>query len=571
MPSETTLQIRTYTADFLVIGGGAAGCYAALAYCGCLDADGCHPGPDGHGLTAHEGAAAVADAADATAPAMSCTAPLARHNAATHDGSDVPAAPAVHDGAPATGADGGSMGVPARPWHHAPVLIAEKAHIRRSGCLAAGVNALNAYIAPGRTPQDYVDYARADAGGIVRGDLLLSMAQRLNQVTDRLEELGLAILKNEDGSYAIRGDRNLKINGENLKPLLHDGVAKEKRIETLNHVNVFEYIVLSGRVAGAYAFSVREPILYVLLARSVLCATGGAAGLYAPNHTGFSRHKMWYPPFNTGAGYAMGIRAGAEMTTLEMRFIALRCKDTIAPTGTLAQGIGARQVNRKGEIYEDRYERTTAGRLHGTVCENREGRGPCRLGTAGITPEQEEDLVKAYLNMAPSQSLRWLETDAGPGSADVEIEGTEPYIVGGHTASGYWVDTYRETTLPGLFAAGDAAGGCPQKYVTGAMAEGEIAAKRAAGKYGDAPIMTPSAGEIAEHKEYLENTLRPCGRGVAAHHPVEHPSDTTPCPSPLAKIQHTTSGSAPEGSSPQAGLDSAPGTTSSSGIAPEGR
>lgn len=59
---------------------------------------------------------------------------------------------------------------------------------------------------------------------------------------------------------------------------------------------------------------------------------------------------------------------------------------------------------------------------------------------------------------------------------DVEIEGTEPYIVGGHTASGYWVDTQRATTLPGLFAAGDVAGGGPQKFVTGCFAEGEIAA-----------------------------------------------------------------------------------------------
>jgi hypothetical protein len=48
----------------------------------------------------------------------------------------------------------------------------------------------------------------------------------------------------------------------------------------------------------------------------------------------------------------MGINAGAEMTTFEMRFIALRCKDTIAPTGTIAQGVGAKQVNSLGEVYE---------------------------------------------------------------------------------------------------------------------------------------------------------------------------------------------------------------------------
>ena len=79
--------------------------------------------------------------------------------------------------------------------------------------------------------------------------------------------------------------------------------------------------------------------------------------------------------------------------------------------------------------------------------------------------------------MAPSQTLKWLEGSRGPASENVEIEGTEPYIVGGHTASGYWVDNGRRTTVKGLFAAGDVAGGCPQKYVTGALAEGEIAAE----------------------------------------------------------------------------------------------
>ncbi|MGN1194754.1 MAG: adenylylsulfate reductase, partial [Acutalibacteraceae bacterium] len=64
---------------------------------------------------------------------------------------------------------------------------------------------------------------------------------------------------------------------------------------------------------------------------------------------------------------------------------------------------------------------------------------------------------------------------------DVLIEGTEPYIVGGHTASGYWIDNDRKTTLDGLFAAGDVAGGCPQKYVTGALAEGKIAGLSALG------------------------------------------------------------------------------------------
>ena len=355
------------------------------------------------------------------------------------------------------------------------VLICEKAHIKRSGCLAAGVNALNAYIVEGRKPQDYVDYAKKDADGIVREDLLLTMSEKLNEVTERLEKLGLVILKDENGKYVTRGNRNLKINGENIKPILADAVEKAKNVTVLNRVNIFDYSVKDNKINGAFGFGIESGIFYTIEAKAVIIATGGAAGLYKPNNPGFSRHKMWYPPFNTGAGYAMGIRAGAEMTTFEMRFIALRCKDTIAPTGTLAQGVGAKQINSLGEVYETKYGLTTSERVYGTVNENQEGRGPCYLRTEGITAEQDESLLKAYLNMAPSQTIKWIESGRNPSRQNVEIEGTEPYIVGGHTASGYWVDTDRATTIEGLFAGGDVAGGCPQKYVTGALAEGEIA------------------------------------------------------------------------------------------------
>ncbi|MBQ8134726.1 MAG: adenylyl-sulfate reductase subunit alpha [Clostridia bacterium] len=358
----------------------------------------------------------------------------------------------------------------------AKVLICEKAHIKRSGCLAAGVNALNAYIVEGRKPQDYVDYAKKDADEIVREDLLLTMSERLNSVTERLEQLGLVILKDENGKYVTRGNRNLKINGENIKPILAEAVKDLPNVTILNRVNITDYSVSDNRINGAFGIGIENDTFYIIEANAVIIATGGAAGLYKPNNPGFSRHKMWYPPFNTGAGYAMGIRAGAEMTTFEMRFIALRCKDTIAPTGTLAQGVGAKQVNSLGEVYETKYGLTTSERVYGTVNENQEGRGPCYLRTEGITPEQDESLIKAYLNMAPSQTLKWIESGKNPSQQNVEIEGTEPYIVGGHTASGYWVDTNRATTIKGLYAAGDVAGGCPQKYVTGALAEGEIAA-----------------------------------------------------------------------------------------------
>ena len=377
----------------------------------------------------------------------------------------------------------------------AKIVIAEKANIKRSGCLAAGVNAINAYIVKERKPQDYVDYARKDADEIVRGDLLLTMSEHLNEVTSKMEQLGLVILKDENGDYVARGNRNIKINGENIKPILADAVNQLDNVDVINHLNITDYIVEDNTIKGAFGFHMENGIAYEIRAKKVLCATGGASGLYKPNNPGFSRHKMWYPPFNTGAGYAMGIDAGAEMTTFEMRFIALRCKDTIAPTGTIAQGVGAKQVNSKGEIYEDKYGITTSQRVYGTTQENLEGRGPCYLRTEGIEKEKDTDLKKAYLNMAPSQTLKWIEQGKDPSEQNVEIEGTEPYIVGGHTASGYWVNTNRETTIHGLYAAGDVAGGCPQKYVTGALVEGKIAALDIVEKLKDQKIDTDSDQE----------------------------------------------------------------------------
>ncbi|MBQ6986804.1 MAG: FAD-dependent oxidoreductase, partial [Oscillibacter sp.] len=141
------------------------------------------------------------------------------------------------------------------------VLLIEKADIRRSGCLAAGVNALNAYIPDGRTPEEYVDYVRRDAE-IIRDDLVLSMAERFNACAADLERMGLVILKDAEGKYATRGRWNLKINGENIKPLLAAEVGRYPNITVLNHVNVTDYLISQGRVCGAVGFSVREETAY---------------------------------------------------------------------------------------------------------------------------------------------------------------------------------------------------------------------------------------------------------------------------------------------------------------------
>ncbi|MHB1420723.1 MAG: FAD-binding protein, partial [Bacillota bacterium] len=81
------------------------------------------------------------------------------------------------------------------------VLIMEKAHIERSGCLAAGINALNAYIHPGESPETFLKYVRRDNYGLVRDDLVLSIAHGVNRAATNLENWGLPIYKDALGNY----------------------------------------------------------------------------------------------------------------------------------------------------------------------------------------------------------------------------------------------------------------------------------------------------------------------------------------------------------------------------------
>ncbi|ADL13467.1 fumarate reductase/succinate dehydrogenase flavoprotein domain protein [Acetohalobium arabaticum DSM 5501] len=355
------------------------------------------------------------------------------------------------------------------------ILIVEKAQIERSGCLAAGISALNAYLNPDQTPESFLDYIKEDSEGLVRDDLIYTIAKGVNEAAHNLEDWGVPFLKDEAGNYLTKGSRSIRINGEQIKPILAKKV-KESGVRVLNRINVTNYIVHNGQVRGAFGFGVRNNKFYVLQAKAVICATGGAAGIYRPNNPGQARHKIWYCPFNTGAGYAMGIRAGAEMTTFEMRFIALRAKDVISPTGTLAQRFDAKQVNVLGEEYQKKYKKnSTPFRLYATVQENQKGKGPCFLDLTHLNKEESQRLKKSYLNMSPDILLKWADEDTEPHEQQVEIHGTEPYIVGGHSQSGYWIDKNRQTTLQGLYAAGDVAGGAPKKYATGCMVEGKIA------------------------------------------------------------------------------------------------
>ena len=388
-------------------------------------------------------------------------------------------------------------------------IVMEKAHIERSGCLAMGLNAINAYLNTGQTPETYVEYVKDEFFGVIREDLVHSIAKGLNESVKQVEALGLPIEKDQNGNYVSRGKRGIRIYGERLKPILAAAVYRAD-VKVLNRVVATNFIFDGERVRGVYGFGNRDGKFYVIHAKAVIVTTGGATRLYKPIKTGDARNTTWYCPWNVGTGYAMGIRIGAEMTSFENRFIPLRVKGVNAPTGTIGQGSDIKQRNAHGEEYlEERYKHLggkrclSLHRLLATLQEEREGRGPCYFDTKDLSIQEEKKLKEVYLNMNPAIVLLWANDGYNPRKRPVEIGGMEPVVIGGHCQAGYWIDGERRTTISGLFAAGDVAGGAPKKYVSGAWVEGKIAAKAAVEEVKGIELLHINGEGINKEKERI--------------------------------------------------------------------
>jgi adenylylsulfate reductase subunit A len=153
---------------------------------------------------------------------------------------------------------------------------------------------------------------------------------------------------------------------------------------------------------------------------------------------------------------------------------------------------------------------TTQDRLYATLLEKRAGRGPCYLDVTSVSAKRLEGTIAAYLSMAPAGAILMSDeayyARQGGEMAPVEITGGEPHVVGGHGLSGYWIDASRRTTVPGLWAAGDVAGGSPKKYASGAWAEAVLAVRD---MIEQARVTTHAAIDAAQIERERERALQP--------------------------------------------------------------
>jgi adenylylsulfate reductase subunit A len=408
------------------------------------------------------------------------------------------------------------------------VTLVDKAAMDRSGAVAMGLSAINQYVGlkdGQNSVKDYVDYVRNDLMGVAREDLVANIARHVDSSVHLFEKWGLPIWKDEKGGYVHEGRWQLMINGESYKVIVAEAAKN-----ALGKENIFERVFIVGpimdgdRCAGAVGFSVRENKFYVFKSKATLVALGGAVHVFKPRSAGEGLGRAWYPPWNAGSSTFFTLKAGAEMTCQEVRFIPVRFKDAYGPVGAWFLLFKSRATNAFGGEYmvERKAElenwvpygkvkpipanlRNYLGQLDVLA-----GKGPIYMRTeeaiqkiVASSPDEktakkklkelESEAWEDFLDMTISQAILWAASNTAPEEKSSEIAAAEPYFIGSHSgASGAWVSGPKDlappeyfwgyenmSTVKGLFCAGDASGASSHKFSSGSHAEGRIAGKSA--------------------------------------------------------------------------------------------
>ena len=411
------------------------------------------------------------------------------------------------------------------------VTLVDKAAMDRSGAVAMGLSAINQYVGikdGDNTVEDYINYVKQDLMGIARDDLVASIARHVDSTVHLFEKWGLPIWKDENGAYVHEGRWQLMINGESYKVIVAEAAKnalKECDSEIYERVFIVEPIMDGDRIAGAVGFSVRENKFYVFNAKCVMVCLGGAVHVFRPRSTGEGLGRAWYPPWNSGSSTYFTLKAGAEQTCQEVRFIPVRFKDAYGPVGAWFLLFKSRATNAMGgEYMVERKDELENWKPYGTVkpipanlrnwlgmLDVMEGKGPIYMRTEeaiqNIANEYKDDekafkkkmkeleaeAWEDFLDMTISQAILWAATDTQPEEKPSEIAAAEPYFIGSHSgASGCWVSGPKDiapaeyhwgytnmTTTKGLFAVGDASGASSHKFSSGSLTEGRIGGKEA--------------------------------------------------------------------------------------------
>jgi succinate dehydrogenase/fumarate reductase flavoprotein subunit len=357
------------------------------------------------------------------------------------------------------------------------VTVFEKGNLMYSGSIARGMDALNIVAIPGfTTPELYVESNTIACDGVVDAPPSYEMARRSYDLLQKLEAWDVYFPK-KNGKYETlkvhpKGEFLVSMKEPDLKVIIAKKVYQLGcRVE--NRTMAFELLTEGGRIAGAIGFNLKTGELVICRAKAVILCSGGLARFSLP--TSGYLYGVYDFPHNTGDGWIMAYRAGAELTGLEHTTCYCIIKDISAPLLYITLTRGATVLNGFGEEIKGGHIS-----IKTLVQEYVEDRGPLFIRMKHL-PEEKireiEDILFTTERPAMERFFRGRGIDFR--HSDIELFNTEHFLCSGHGLAGVVVNDRGESKIRGLLAAGDVA--CVAKgHLTGAFTFGEITAESAA-------------------------------------------------------------------------------------------
>ena len=365
------------------------------------------------------------------------------------------------------------------------VLLIDKAHVKRSGAISMGMDGLNNAVIPGHaTPEQYVKEITVANDGIVDQAAVMAYASGSFDMIQELDRWGVKFEKDETGDYSVRKVHHLGAyvlpmpEGHHMKRILYRQL-KRARVEITNRVVVTRILTgPSGEVAAVMGFDCRTAELYLIKTKSAILCTGAAGRLGLPS----SGYLMgtYENPTNCGDGHAMAFHAGADLANLECFQINPLIKDYNGPACAYVTGpLGGYTANAKGERFIE-CDYWSGQMMQEFYNELQSGNGPVFLKLDHLAEETIQEIETIlHSNERPSRGRFHEKRGNDYRKQMVEMHISEIGFCSGHSASGIHINARGETSVKGLYAAGDCAS-VPHSYMLGAFVYGKICGESAA-------------------------------------------------------------------------------------------